>query len=160
MMRPLVLLMLLATPAQAQYPGWPPPQYSQAMLQAHNAVRAQVGVAPLVWSSQLAGVAQEWADRLLATNSFAHRPSNRYGENLYTISGGMASPGDVIDAWVSEAQGYNFSRNTCSGVCGHYTQIVWRQTRAVGCAVASSGYRQIWVCNYDPPGNVIGFRPY
>ncbi len=43
---------------------------------------------------------------------------------------------------------------------GHYTQLVWRGTRDVGCAkVFCSGY-MIVVCNYNPPGNVLGLRPY
>jgi pathogenesis-related protein 1 len=130
------------------------------MLDAHNAVRARVGVAPLIWSPQLAVAAQEWANHLLTTGAFAHRPANRYGENLYTISGGAASPAQVVAAWASEARGYEPNGNTCYGVCGHYTQIVWRTTRAVGCAAASNGHREVWVCEYDPPGNVIGNRPY
>jgi len=180
-MRPMlfVLALVLAGTAQAQYPsGWqyppaypptggyaPPPEVrspplSQAMLRAHNAVRTRVGVPPLVWSDQLAGVAQEWANHLLATNSFSHRPNSRYGENLYMISGGAASPSQVVGSWADEAQQYDVRTNTCSGVCGHYTQIVWAKTRAVGCAVAIDPYREVWVCNYDPPGNYVGYRPY
>ena len=160
----LTLLILTPTAVQAQYPyGWSapsPPSLSQTILQTHNAVRAQVGVAPLIWSSQLAGFAQDWANHLAATHSFAHRPGNRYGENLYMISGALASPSDVVAAWAAEARGYNRGTNTCANVCGHYTQIVWRGTHAVGCAVASNGYQQVWVCEYDPPGNVVGYRPY
>ena len=59
-----------------------------------------------------------------------------------------------------EAQGYDVRSNTCSGVCGHYTQIVWGTTRAVACAVATDRRREVWVCNYDPPGNIVGYRPY
>ena len=40
------------------------------------------------------------------------------------------------------------------------TQFVWCKTHAVGCAVATDPRREVWVCNYDPPGNVIGYRPY
>jgi pathogenesis-related protein 1 len=133
---------------------------SQAMLDAHNAVRARVGVPPLVWADQLAAVAQGWANHLIATNAFSHRPNNRFGENLYMIAGGTASPANVVGMWADEARGYDIRSNTCSGVCGHYTQIVWRETRAVGCAVVANPYREVWVCNYDPPGNVIGYRPY
>ena len=133
---------------------------SQAMLEAHNAIRARVGVPPLVWSDQLAEVAQDWANHLIATGGLSHRPNNRYGENIYTISGGTATPFEVVDLWAKEARGYDIRSNTCSGVCGHYTQIVWSKTRAVGCAVADAPRREIWVCNYDPPGNVIGYRPY
>jgi len=128
----------------------------QKMLDAHNAIRSRVGLPPLVWSDQLAKVAQDWANHLIATD----RPNNRYGENIYAISGGHATPAEVVDLWAKEARGYDIRSNACSGVCGHYTQIVWAKTRAVGCAVARNPQREVWVCNYDPPGNVIGFRPY
>jgi hypothetical protein len=38
--------------------------------------------------------------------------------------------------------------------------MVWRDTREVGCAVATDTEREVWVCEYYPPGNVAGFRPY
>lgn len=71
-----------------------------------------------------------------------------------------ASPGQVVGAWAAEARDYDRRRDTCAGVCGHYTQIVWRATRNVGCGVASDPEREIWVCEYDPPGNYVGYRPY
>ena len=178
----LVLFFLTASSALAEYPygnvpyipryppnggpftspvqGRPPPSISQAMLDSHNTIRARVGVSPLVWSDNLAEVAQDWANHLIATGGLSHRPNNIYGENIYTISGGTATPFEVVDLWAKEARGYDIRSNSCSGVCGHYTQIVWGKTRAVGCAVADAPRREIWVCNYDPPGNVIGYRPY
>jgi pathogenesis-related protein 1 len=145
-----------APPAQGRSPG----TIAQEMLDAHNAVRSRVGLPPLVWSDQLAQVGQEWANHLIATGALSHRPNNRYGENIYAISGGHATPAEVVDLWAKEARGYDIRSNTCSDVCGHYTQIVWSKTRAVGCAVATDRRREVWVCNYDPPGNVIGYRPY
>ena len=50
------------------------------MLDAHNAIRARVGVPPLVWSDQLARVAQEWANHLIDTGRFGHRPNNQLRE--------------------------------------------------------------------------------
>jgi pathogenesis-related protein 1 len=182
-MRPCLILCAIVVPgsAQAQFPynyvpytpryppnsAYAPPtenrsgqSLSQAMLDAHNAIRARVGVPPLIWSAQLADVAQDWANHLIATGGLSHRPDNRYGENIYTIPGRSASPGEVVDLWAAEARRYDIRSNTCSGVCGHYTQIVWSKTRAMGCAVARNSQREVWVCNYDPPGNVIGYRPY
>jgi pathogenesis-related protein 1 len=130
------------------------------MLYAHNAVRARVGDPPLAWSARLAAVAQNWAERLIFTDSFIHRPADAYGENLYTISGGTAAPSQVVQAWAAEARFYNGRSDSCSGVCGHYTQIVWRATRYLGCAVARDPEREVWVCEYDPPGNIVGYRPY
>jgi pathogenesis-related protein 1 len=130
------------------------------MLAAHNAVRAQVGVAPLAWSERLAARSQDWADTLLARKQFFHRPNSKIGENLFETSGARASPSQVIDAWAGESRNYDYKSNRCRGVCGHYTQIVWRDTKEVGCGVARGGGREVWVCNYDPPGNWIGKRPY
>ena len=136
------------------------PNLAEEMTRAHNSVRAGVGSAPLTWSDQLAGNAQEWADTLVRRGQFAHRPNSNYGENLYEITGGFASPEDVVEAWAGESRDYSYRSNSCRGVCGHYTQIVWADTRRVGCAVARGHGREIWVCEYDPPGNWVGRRPW
>ena len=137
-----------------------PASFRHDMLAAHNAVRARVGVTPLTWSDRLAGVAQDWANKLLARRQFSHRPNSKYGENLFAITGAAASPRQVVDDWAGEARDYNYKSNKCRGVCGHYTQIVWHDTREVGCGVARGNGSEVWVCNYDPPGNYIGKRPY
>jgi uncharacterized protein YkwD len=130
------------------------------MLARHNAVRARVGLPPLIWSNRLAARAQDWANHLLSRNAFEHRPNSPYGENLFEITGAPASPSQVIDSWASEARNYDYRSNRCRGVCGHYTQLVWRDTKEVGCAVARHRDTEVWVCNYDPPGNYVGQRPW
>ena len=130
------------------------------MLAAHRVVRTRVGIAPLAWSDGLAARAQDWADTLLARRQFMHRPHSAYGENLFEIMGAAASPVEVVNAWAAESRNYDLSSNKCRGVCGHYTQIVWSGTRETGCAVARGGGREVWVCEYDPPGNWVGQRPY
>jgi uncharacterized protein YkwD len=130
------------------------------MLAAHNALRATVKIPPLTWSDKLAARAQEWAVTLLARGEFIHRPKSPYGENLYDITGAPASPERVVDAWASESRDYDYATNKCRKVCGHYTQMVWSTTKEVGCGVARNSRREVWVCNYDPPGNYIGKRPF
>lgn len=142
----------------------PTPEVSPAANQivaAHNAVRSKVGVPPLAWSDELAQVAQSWANRLVASGAFEHS-RNGYGENIFELSGtGFSSnPSQVVSAWATESQNYQYETNSCTGVCGHYTQIVWRDTKAVGCGVAHDGKREIWVCNYAPFGNIVGEKPY
>lgn len=132
----------------------------KAFLDAHNTARAGLGLPPLEWSDGLASVAQQWADTLLARGAFQHRPDSSYGENLFEISGARATPADVVGVWVSESRDYDPRTNACRGTCGHYTQVVWRSTRRVGCAAARGRGREIWVCNYDPPGNWQGERPF
>ncbi len=150
------LLFLCALAATASEPPFP----AQEMLSAHNAIRARVGLPPLRWSDSLAKFARDWANTLLARKRFSHRPNSPYGENLFEIEGAAASPREVVESWGSEARYYDYRSNRCRGHCGHYTQIVWRNTRSAGCAVARGEGREIWVCNYDPPGNYVGQRPY
>jgi hypothetical protein len=47
-----------------------------------------------------------------------------------------------------------------SAVVGHYTQIVWRNTTAVGCALVGNGTNDYLVCRYSTPGNIYGQKPY
>jgi uncharacterized protein YkwD len=160
-------LIVLAATGSAQWrhfgegpPAATPSSLARDMLARHNAVRARVGMPPLAWSDRLAARSQDWADTLLARGQFIHRPNSTYGENLFEITGATASPAQVVDAWAEESRNYDYTSNRCSGVCGHYTQIVWRDTKEVGCAVARGRGREVWVCNYDPPGNWAGRRPY
>jgi uncharacterized protein YkwD len=133
---------------------------AREMLASHNAVRDRVGTPPLQWSGQLAAVAQQWADRLIQNGQFVHSHNPKYGENLYEIEGATATPAEVVKAWAEEVRDYDYGSNTCHGACGHYTQIVWSDTREVGCAVARAGRREVWACEYDPPGNWVGRKPY
>merc|ERR1712222_64977 len=65
-------------------------KFRQDSLAAHNAYRAKHGVAALKISAELNALAQEWAEHLIATGRFEHRPNNKNGENIY-MSGGKAA---------------------------------------------------------------------
>ena len=140
---------------------------------AHNNVRATVGVPPLRWNATLAATAQQWAsacvDQALPTGMIDHNAgrSTGYpyyvGENTFASAGSTANPAQAVAAWAAEASQYDYASNTCSGVCGHYTQVVWRSTVEVGCGFAVCPNLQFsasLVCNYGPGGNVGGQRPY
>ncbi len=133
---------------------------------AHNRVREGVGVGPLEWSPELARYAQRWADKLQQRGcGLEHRPgagpdAQRHGENLFSGTGFAPTPAEVVESWAAEVADYNVKANRCKGICGHYTQIVWRSSQRLGCAMAACGDTEVWVCNYDPPGNYVGKRPY
>ncbi|GJN24434.1 hypothetical protein PR202_gb12172 [Eleusine coracana subsp. coracana] len=93
-----------------------------------------------------------------------HSPSGRpYGENLFGGTGSSWSARDAVKSWVDEKQYYNYGSNSCAEgkECGHYTQVVWRNTKTIGCArnICNNGGIFI-ICSYNPPGNFIGERPY
>lgn len=143
-----------------------------AMLDAHNRVRDRVSVPPLTWSTALAHDAGVYARTLAADGCTMRHSQGPHGENLYWASPLRWSDGrpaevqditaeDVAQAWASERAAWDPATNDCTKVCGHYTQMVWRTTERVGCGMAVCPDRgQIWVCRYDPPGNIVGRHPY
>ena len=136
----------------------------KVVLERHNFWRADVGVyEELEWSDEMAKLAADWAKQLKRKKcGFEHRPNNKYGENLFMGTTGYYDAEDVVDSWAHEKADYNYEKNKCKPgkMCGHYTQIVWETTKRVGCAkIECNGY-DIWVCNYDPPGNWVGEKPY
>jgi pathogenesis-related protein 1 len=148
-------------------------ELEQALVDTHNAARGRVEPAatpPLGavgWDADIAVVAQAWAERCV----FEHSDGTGYGENLALFSP-RAIDADLatvtVELWESEAADYDYEGDSCAPgrQCGHYTQVVWRDTAFVGCGIASCddvpgfGPGIMFVCNYDPPGNFIGERPY
>ncbi|CAB4290778.1 unnamed protein product [Prunus armeniaca] len=79
------------------------------------------------------------------------------------MSTGDLSGLDAVDMWLVEKADYNYDSNSCADgkVCGHYTQVVWRNTARVGCAKVRCNSGGTFIgCNYDPPGNYVGQKPY
>lgn len=143
--------------------------FEDRVLAAQNRERAALGVAPLSWDGALARDARAWADRLAATGAFAHAPVDRQapqGENLWAGTRGRFSVEAMIGGWTEEKRFFKpgaFPDNSRTGRwqdVGHYTQLIWRDTRRVGCAVARGAKEDVLVCRYAQAGNWIGERPY
>ncbi|CAF2137313.1 unnamed protein product [Brassica rapa] len=144
-------------------PRLPAGSIARQFLDPHNAIRSRLGLPPLVWDGKLASYATWWANQRRYDCSMTHS-TGPYGENLFWGSGSSWAPGFVVHSWVVEGSSYNYNTNSCdgSGMCGHYTQIVWRDTKRLGCAsvVCENGAGVFITCNYDPPGNYVGEKPY
>jgi uncharacterized protein YkwD len=139
---------------------------------AHNTARAQVGDPPLTWDPALATIASSWVVQCIDTdgNGLVDHDAGRsdhypeyVGENIYASSGTATGP-DAVAAWIGEASDYDYASNTCAAgkVCGHYTQVVWKATTKLGCAIhdcTGLAYPSTIVCDYAPGGN-DGGKPY
>ena len=145
------------------------PSFATQILAAHNAERAALKIPNLIWSDTLAAHAAVWADEMAKTGKYQHstkttRPGE--GENLWVGTAGAYSPEEMVGAWVAEKQFFqngSFPNVVAPGqslVPGHYTQIIWKATSSVGCAVATGNGRDILVCRYSPAGNLIGEKVY
>ncbi|XP_059647921.1 pathogenesis-related protein PR-1 type-like [Cornus florida] len=134
----------------------------QDYLDAHNAARSAVGVGEMTWDNSVAEFAQNYANQRSQDCALQHSTNRPYGENI-AIGGGDFTGKAAVDLWVAEKQNYDHNSNSCAGgeVCGHYTQVVWRDSVRLGCArVKCTSGSWFVTCNYDPPGNVNGRPPY
>ncbi|XP_050218706.1 pathogenesis-related protein PR-1-like [Mercurialis annua] len=132
-------------------------------LAPHNAARAALRMPPLIWDARLANYAQWYANQRRYDCELRHS-NGPYGENIFWGSGDGWTPAQAVFDWITERKWYDYWSNSCYGgeECGHYTQIVWSRTRRIGCArvTCDDGRGVFMTCNYDPPGNFNGERPY
>ncbi|KAL0849828.1 hypothetical protein ABMA28_011767 [Loxostege sticticalis] len=135
--------------------------FENEALEVHNEYRREHGVTPLVLSKEICKISQKWAEELAKKDSMAYSLNQKYGESVYC--GWSADPNtkikarDCVDKWYSEINEYSFGREPEVLTCGHFTQIVWRDTKELGVGSAKSKSGKLYVvCNYFPPGNFSG----
>jgi len=134
------------------------------LLAAHNRERIALGVPALEWDAGLARDAQAWAAQLARSGTMVHAANTGEGENLWAGTSRRYAPEEMVGLWLAEKRDYrpgifpNVSKNGDFAAVGHYTQIIWRTTSRVGCAIADNGREEFLVCRYAGPGNVIGER--
>ena len=144
------------------------------LLNLHNSERGQVGVPFISWSNSLAEDAQGWANHVaslgLAENQLVPHATweerNSHGENLAWGATGEFPISVLAQGWADEKaiyDGHPISEADFlpgSPMIGHYTQMVWKDTTEIGCALASDAIQDYLVCRYNPSGNFYGQTPY
>jgi len=134
----------------------------QRIIGAHNKWRAKVKVDSIAWSDELAIEAQKWANYLAKKACRMKHSKTQNGENIYW-SNYDSTPEEVVGDWASEKKYYRGGKIKASktSIYGHYTQVVWYNTKLVGCGRAKcKNGDEIWVCTYSPAGNYIGEKAY
>jgi hypothetical protein len=144
--------------------------FDSRILSAHNRERASLGLPVLRWDADLAAGAKQWADNLARSGVLAHSPDEPgqelLGENIWGGEPGMFSPEAMVRLWISEKRQFQvgtFPKNSRTGNVAdvsHYTQLIWRSTKEVGCALSEGTVEEVLVCRYRNPGNVIGQEVY
>lgn len=139
---------------------------AQRILDLHNRERSAVGAPPLQWDPRLAASAASYGPTLASIGRLVHSPRDaRPGqrENLAMAWTETASPDQLVGLWVDEKRLFhpgafpNVTRSRNWADVAHYTQMIWKGTTHVGCAVhtAPSGWSYL-ICRYSPPGNIDG----
>lgn len=132
------------------------PVDGKAFTDATNAVREKHCAPPLKWSQTIAASAQRWAEQIGKRGCALQHSGGAYGENLAAGTKGTLDAGAVVAMWYREIMSYSFARGGFSMKTGHFTQLVWKSTTQLGCGHVACGGMDVFVCQYDPPGNVEG----
>mmetsp|Transcript_57575 Transcript_57575/g.168634 ORF Transcript_57575/g.168634 Transcript_57575/m.168634 type:complete len:403 (-) Transcript_57575:433-1641(-) len=157
-----------------------------AVLAEHNKLRGQEGASDmpaLVYDLDIEATAQRFVDLCTfqhSADAYEYYPrtcgtleENRcgqaYGENFGMSTTSHYTLTFATNDWYSEKPDWTYTDgvyddsycDTTGGkMCGHYTQVVSKQSRRIGCALktdctgSSAGWTSLGLCQYDPPGNV------
>ncbi|XP_029855396.1 peptidase inhibitor 16 isoform X2 [Aquila chrysaetos chrysaetos] len=141
------------------------------ILDEHNKYRSQVSppamdMLKMSWDTELEAFAQAYAEKCIWDHN---KERGRRGENLFAMAPTLDLEFAVED-WNGEEKYYNLTTSMCvpGQMCGHYTQVVWASTHQIGCGAKfcekiegiETEDMYLLVCNYYPPGNMKGRKPY
>ena len=165
------------------------PEEERSVLDAHNNERqlySPFGVQPLQWSPELAKIAADWARTQVGAIPPKHNqsksnplaPGESIGEGI--VWGGLDTGMSVGERLITngfiagEKPHYHYELDDGNGarrtpgcttpgtnICGHFLNVIWKNTTHVGCGLAENSKRKGWlVCNYYPAGSLWGQKPY
>ncbi|KFO91567.1 Glioma pathogenesis-related protein 1, partial [Buceros rhinoceros silvestris] len=149
-------------------------KFIEDCVRGHNAFRSKVNppasnMFRMSWDAALAKTAKAWAKKCkfkhniyLKMQGKVHPTFTPVGENIWTGTATIFSVDAALKDWFYEFRSYDFNTNRCTGMCGHYTQVVWAESYKVGCAVHFCDTVEHFpglfkaahfVCDYGPAGN-------
>ncbi|OVA13054.1 Allergen V5/Tpx-1-related [Macleaya cordata] len=121
------------------------------IMEGHNMAREAVGVPPLVWEQNL------------ATYAKAYLEYRRHDCKLIYLSLTLSAKISLLvqGSLLRMLSTLGLPKNNAGKDCSDYTQVVWRTTIRVGCGqIKCDGGDIFTACEYYPPGNYVGAKPY
>ncbi|KAF2652757.1 PR-1-like protein [Lophiostoma macrostomum CBS 122681] len=136
------------------------PNFISRVMDAHWYWRRIHCAQDLTWDPALAQAAFD------SVNACTEHPQHdRGGSNLSSMG---PAPGhydewlraarEMVQGWHEEELKYPYDNPTWDTAWGHFTQVVWRNTSHLGCAMAHCGdveFPARLYCFYESPGNVL-----
>ena len=163
-----ILLVFVSCGNLRKTADWNFDTFHKELVARHNELRKKHAASALTTLKALTTLCQKTVDNCKSIGGLQHGNLNmddgtRVGQNLY-LSSWAPTGTQVADSWYSENVDYNYSTGkakTANAVVGHFTQLVWKGSKQIGCAVAVGpwqGYQNSYYvgCDYLPAGNYIG----
>lgn len=134
--------------------------FQSECLKAHNEYRRKHGVPPLKLDKEICKFSQQWADHLIKRDALQHSNNSDYGENIFMVQSSdpkfTVAGKEAVDSWYEEIKYHKFGLEPKSLASGHFTQVIWKESKQLGVAFAKMGGKIVVVANYYPAGNMIG----
>ncbi|XP_016972700.1 Golgi-associated plant pathogenesis-related protein 1-like [Drosophila rhopaloa] len=125
-------------------------------LREHNRLRRMHGSPPLQLDASLSKGAEQYARELMARGVLVHSSASaagQFGENLCR----HLDPVKCVQFWYDEMPSYNYNNPVFSIATGHFTSVVWKNTKRLGFGYAQDRKGVYYVVGrYSPKGNVNG----
>jgi len=149
-------------------------EQARDIVDAHNRLRIStnaVAMRKMHYNETLAERAQALADKCkIAHEDTCLCNGKPLGQNLFVNIGKdkYESQGvtKYVEHWFNEIADFDLQNNKCKDgkICGHFRQVAWKDTHQIGCGIRrcmkGEDYREVFVCDYYPPGNNPAIAPY
>jgi hypothetical protein len=135
----------------------------QNLLNYHNTLRRTIpstGMLQMSWDPAVAALAQAWVNTCPsghpASTLTQYWNTAKFTPTGQNIAWGYSSWNDVVNAWYGEISNFQFGVGpiSSSSSVGHYTQVVWNVSYALGCGYAQCPSGATYACNYGVAGNM------
>lgn len=120
-----------------------------------NKFRIMHCVPQLTYNKEIERIANEHAKYIIESGKFEHS-INSYGENIaYAYVSGDDNRAFIYttDLMYAEKQYYDYNNPEFSYTTGHFTQMVWKNSKHVGIGYYKNETVIAFVVNFHPPGN-------
>merc|ERR1719401_1654494 len=152
---------LLALGTAAMTTRSPNDEEKAAFITMHNLYRCMHGVEPLTWSDAMTADAERYIRGMTTmehSDSYNIRPpAGPAGENLAWSSGFLAA-GSAVTMWYEEVNDCatgdpeSFTDGCARGkpgrAVGHFTAMIWKGAKELGCAFSNSDGPTVIICRY------------
>jgi len=139
------------------------PKLWEKALKRHNEFRKKHGARNLELNPDLCEIAQSSAEKYSETDieNIYKIPPKLYkgdivGENIAIIDKfNSTNFEDIINKWYEEKQNYEFDSNKYIENTGHFTQLIWRETKEIGFGKKINKGKMYFIAIYYPAGNIF-----
>uniref|UniRef100_A0A0N5BMB3 SCP domain-containing protein n=1 Tax=Strongyloides papillosus TaxID=174720 RepID=A0A0N5BMB3_STREA len=126
--------------------------FSKNVLMQINLLRISHGAPFLLEYKPLEKIAKLHANMMAKESKLLVDPTSKYGVTVSLAYNPLASL--IVTKWYDECNQYDYSFSCGSPETDEFTQLVWKNSKAVGVGVATNGSHVFVAVYYYPKGNI------